>query len=103
MLTLNDGRSKPAQQICAYESRRPSKIRIKGYLGRQLTNWFEGLIITLEENGETLPTGEVIDQAELIGLIKKVRDLGMPLVSVSPVEPARQMCQRSKSKLSQAA
>ena len=63
------------------------QIRIKGHLGREWTDWFEGLTITLEENGDTLLTGPVIDQAALHGLLKKVRDLGMPLVSVSPVEP----------------
>ena len=63
------------------------EIRIKGHLGSQWTDWFEGLTITLEEDGDTLLTGPVIDQAALHGLLKKVRDLGMPLVSVSPVEP----------------
>ena len=63
------------------------QIRIKGHLGSQWTNWFEGLTITLEEDGDTLLTGTVIDQAALHGLLKKVRDLGMPLISVSPVEP----------------
>ena len=63
------------------------QIRIKGHLDSQWTDWFEGMTITLEENGNTLLTGKVIDQAALHGLLKKVRDLGMPLVSVSPVEP----------------
>jgi hypothetical protein len=62
------------------------QIRIKGHLGHQWTDWFEGLTITLEEDGNTLLTGPVVDQAALHGLLKKVRDLGMPLVSVSPVE-----------------
>ena len=62
------------------------QIRIKGHLGRQWTDWFSGLSITLEDNGDTVLTGPVVDQAALHGLLKKVRDLGMPLVSVSPVE-----------------
>jgi hypothetical protein len=63
------------------------QIRIKGYLDSQWTDWFGGLTVTLEEDGDTLLTGPVIDQAALYGLLKKVRDLGLPLVSVSPVEP----------------
>ncbi len=62
------------------------EIRIEGYLGPQWTDWFEGLTITLEEDGQTLLTGPVTDQAALYGLLKKVRDLGMPLVSVSQVQ-----------------
>jgi hypothetical protein len=61
------------------------QIRLKGHLGSQWTDWFGGLIVTLEDNGETLLTGPVVDQAALHGLIKKVRDLGMPLVSVVSV------------------
>jgi hypothetical protein len=63
------------------------EIRLKGYLDNRWSGWFEGLTITLEDNGDTLLTGPVIDQAALHGLIKKVRDLGIPLVSVSTVEP----------------
>src|ERR1700693_259449 len=65
------------------------QIRIKGHLGRQWTNWFGGLTITLEDNGETLLTGPVVDQAALHGVLRSVRDLGMSLVSVSPVKPGQ--------------
>jgi hypothetical protein len=63
------------------------QIRIKGHLSDQWTGWFENLTITLEENGDTLLTGLVADQAALFGLMKKVRDLGMPLVSINCVKP----------------
>jgi hypothetical protein len=62
------------------------QIRIKGHLGCQWTDWFEGLTITLADNGDTLLTGPVVDQAALHGLLKKVRDLGMPLLSVNQVQ-----------------
>ena len=65
------------------------QIRLKGHLGSQWTDWFEGLTITLEEDGDTLLTGPVIDQAALYGLLKKVRDLGLPLVSVCPIDPGQ--------------
>ena len=65
------------------------QIRIKGHLGHQWTDWFGGLTITLEDNGDTLLTGPVVDQAALHGLLKKVRDLGMPLLSVNRVEPGQ--------------
>lgn len=63
------------------------EIRLKGHLDARWADRFEGLAITLEENGNTLLTGPVIDQAALHGLLKKVRDLGIPLISVSPVAP----------------
>jgi hypothetical protein len=65
------------------------QIRIKGHLSRQWTNWFGGLTITPEDNGETLLTGPVVDQAALHGLLRKVRDLGIPLVSVNRAEPSQ--------------
>jgi hypothetical protein len=63
------------------------EIRIKGHLDNRWANWFEGLTITALDNGETLLTGPVVDQAALHGLLRKVRDLGLPLLSVIPVEP----------------
>jgi hypothetical protein len=62
------------------------EIRIKGHLDKKWADRFEGLAITLEEDGNTLLSGPVVDQAALHGLLKKVRDLGMPLLSVCPVE-----------------
>jgi hypothetical protein len=61
------------------------QIRIKGQLNPQWADWFGGLTITLEEGGESLLTGPVVDQAALYGLLKKIRDLGMPLVSLNRV------------------
>lgn len=63
------------------------EIRIKGQLDDRWANWFGGLTITLEENGDTLLTGPVADQAALYGLLRKVRDLGLPLLSVNRLEP----------------
>ena len=63
------------------------QIRIKGHLGPGWTDWFGGLAITLEENGDTLLTGTVEDQAALHGLLRKVRDLGMTLISAVRVKP----------------
>lgn len=65
------------------------EIKIEGHLGCEWKDWFGGLAVTLEENGDTLLTGLVVDQAALYGLLKKVRDLGMPLVSVNRVEPCQ--------------
>ncbi len=67
---------------------RDYEIRIRGHLdARRWADWFEDLTITLVENGDTLLIGPVTDQAALYGLLRKVRDLGMPLVSVNQVDP----------------
>ena len=63
------------------------QIRIKGHLGPRWTEWFGDVTITLEEDGETLLTCAVVDQAALHGLLRKVRDLGMPLISAVRVKP----------------
>ncbi len=65
------------------------QIRVEGHLGGQWQDWFGGLTITLEDSGDTLLTGLVVDQAALHGLLKKVRDLGLPLLSVICVEPGQ--------------
>ena len=63
------------------------QFRIKGHLNQQWMHWFEGLTITLEEDGNTLLKGSVIDQSALYGILKKIRDLGMPLLSVNFISP----------------
>jgi len=65
------------------------QIRVKNHLDNQWTDWFSGMDITLEEDGVTVLTGPVVDQAALHGLLKKVRDLGMPLLSVNRVIPGQ--------------
>jgi hypothetical protein len=72
---------KPTSDALYYE------IRLKGHLDARWAKWFEGLTIRLEDNGDTLLTGPVIDQSALHGLLKKVRDLGLPLLSVKSVGP----------------
>ncbi len=75
-MSSKDGATRHANQPIAYQ------IRLQGHLSSQWAEWFEGLTITLEEDGNTLLAGPVIDQAALHGILKKVRDLGMPLLAV---------------------
>jgi hypothetical protein len=72
------------EKVSVYE------IRVKGRLGGRWSEWFDGLQITNLENGEALLSGEVMDQAELHGVLAKVRDLGLPLVAVTSVERAKE-------------
>jgi hypothetical protein len=76
MLPDDSGSERTSDQPMVYQ------IKIKGHLGQRWMDWFEGLAITLEEDGNTLLSGPVIDQSALHGILKKVRDLGMPLLSV---------------------
>lgn len=62
------------------------EIRLKGHLGREWADWFGGMAVDLTEDGDTLLTGQMADQAALHGLLKKVRDLGLPLLSINRVE-----------------
>ncbi|MBI9050242.1 MAG: hypothetical protein JEZ00_12540 [Anaerolineaceae bacterium] len=68
-----------SDQISGYQ------IRINGHLNPDWTDWFEGLTITREDGGTTVLTGEVLDQAALYGTLKRIRDLGMNLVSLNPI------------------
>src|SRR5688572_29320590 len=64
-------------------------IRIKGHLSSRWTDWFEGMAITLEDDGATLLTGPVVDQAALHGVLRKLRDVGLPLLSITCTAPER--------------
>jgi hypothetical protein len=74
------------------------EIRLKGHLEARWVKWFDGLAITLDENGNTLLSGPVADQAALHGILKKVRDLGLPLVSVNPVQINRTNSKKGEMK-----
>jgi hypothetical protein len=63
------------------------EIRLKGRLGSRWAAWFDGLSIAPGSDGTTIIQGQVADQAALYGLLQKARDLGLPLISVTPVEP----------------
>ncbi|MEM0979399.1 MAG: hypothetical protein AAGH78_03905 [Cyanobacteria bacterium P01_H01_bin.58] len=71
------------------ESHPQYEICIKGHLDHRWSDWFEGFAIAPQDNGETLLSGPVIDQAALYGVLIKVRDLGLPLISVMPTQPAQ--------------
>ena len=82
MLNKRKPKTDPGQPI-VYQ------IRLRGHLSDQWTGWFEGLTITLEEDGDTLLSGPLVDQAALHGLLKKIRDLGITLISINCVEPGK--------------
>ena len=75
------------------ETRQPQpeifEIRLQGQLDSRWASWFDGMTITLTEDGDTVLTGPVTDQAALHGLLKKVRDLGIPLRSISQITPGQ--------------
>jgi hypothetical protein len=77
----------PDEHNPEHEADQPAiyQIRIKGYLSQHRMDWFDGLTVTLEEDGNTLLTGPILDQAALHGILKKIRDLGLPLLSVNSV------------------
>jgi hypothetical protein len=75
-----------AHQVGSYLALVRYEIRVQGRLGARWAAWFDGLSITSEDDGTTVLRGHVPDQAALHGLLQKVRDLGIPLISVAPVE-----------------
>jgi hypothetical protein len=63
------------------------EIRIEGYLDERWRDWFEGLTFTYKADGTTILSGPIVDQAVLHGVLNQIRDLGIPLLSVQPVNP----------------
>ena len=62
------------------------EIRVEGHLGARWTAWFDGLVVFQEEDGTTVLRGSVVDQAALHGLLQRLRDIGIPLISIAPIE-----------------
>lgn len=75
------------------------EIRIRGHLDGRWADWFGGMTMVLEENGDTTMTGLVVDQAALHGMLKKVRDVGMPLLSVNRVGDENIQIRRRERKM----
>jgi hypothetical protein len=65
------------------------EIRLKGHLGPRWAAWFDGLSIARRSDGTTTIHGQIADQAALYGLLQKARDLGLPLISVTQIEPGQ--------------
>jgi hypothetical protein len=63
------------------------RIILQGHLSSQWSDWFDGFIITLDAHGQTILTGSIVDQAALHGVLKKIRDLGISLVSIQQLGP----------------
>jgi hypothetical protein len=74
----------PADRPAHYE------IRVRGVLDRRWSGWFNGLQVSSDEPGQTTIAGPIADQAALHGLLAKVRDLGLPLLSVRPISPGQE-------------
>jgi hypothetical protein len=66
------------------------QIVVKGHIDSEWSDWFDGLAITLADTGETILTGPVVDQTALHGVLIKIRDLGLPLLGLSRIEPERE-------------
>jgi hypothetical protein len=66
------------------------QIILQGHLSRQWSDWFDGFTITLDERGQTILVGPVADQAALHGLLKKIRNLGIPLISIRRLDPGEE-------------
>jgi hypothetical protein len=99
---INERRQRRPRSIAGSNSRRSAmseistgmhheagryELRLKGHLDSRWAAWFDGLTLTNESDGTTLIRGQVVDQAALYGLLQKIRDMGLPLVSVTQVEP----------------
>ena len=76
-----------AHQVSSYGPNVQYEIVVAGHVGARWENWFEGFSLTREPDGTTLLRGHVVDQAALHGLVQRLRDIGIPLISLSPVEP----------------
>jgi hypothetical protein len=99
-MTKHNGIGNAKQSHTKTDSGHPMvyQIRIEGHLDDQWADWFSGLSVTQEENGDALLTGPIVDQAALFGLLKKVRDLGMPLVSLNRLEPGKPGIEKGEMK-----
>lgn len=75
-----------AHQVGSYGQRVQYEIRVEGHLPERWSAWFDGLAITSDDDGTTVIRGSVVDQAALHGVLQRLRDIGIPLISLTPID-----------------
>ncbi len=90
MVSEREGKQGKSGMESEHAQQKVYQIIVKGHLDSEWSDWFDGLTITMVDNGETILSGPVVDQTALHGVLIKIRDLGLPLLSLTCIETGRE-------------